>query len=111
MAGLGGSVRTNYARDEGHLQLGTTKASTHVPGYCGHIPTNTNPNAAVAPRDPNAKTLVIENYKPYQGWVLRGYACYIKQRLHNHSSGHICGALYAELKWKVYRAVMGIPCC
>lgn len=81
MAGLGGSVRTNYARDEGHLQLGTTKASTHVPGYCGHIPTNTNPNAAVAPRDPNAKTLVIENYKPYQGWVLRQYPCCIKQRL------------------------------
>ncbi|GAX83693.1 hypothetical protein CEUSTIGMA_g11118.t1 [Chlamydomonas eustigma] len=60
---------------EENLQLGTTKMSPHVPGYTGHIPSSTAPGASVsspAPlRDPNAKNLIIENYKPMLGYTGR----------------------------------------
>eukprot|EP00195_Chlamydomonas_chlamydogama_P014466 CAMPEP_0202894296 /NCGR_PEP_ID=MMETSP1392-20130828/3728_1 /ASSEMBLY_ACC=CAM_ASM_000868 /TAXON_ID=225041 /ORGANISM="Chlamydomonas chlamydogama, Strain SAG 11-48b" /LENGTH=205 /DNA_ID=CAMNT_0049578947 /DNA_START=139 /DNA_END=757 /DNA_ORIENTATION=- len=55
-------------KDDPTLQLGTTKNSPHVPGYTGHIPKTNAPNT-VAARDPNSKTLVIENFRPYAGYT------------------------------------------
>ncbi|KAG2444933.1 hypothetical protein HXX76_001669 [Chlamydomonas incerta] len=46
------------------LELGTTKQSAHIPGYCGHIP-KTATNADPAPQRTHDKSLVVENFKPY----------------------------------------------
>ncbi|KXZ55199.1 hypothetical protein GPECTOR_3g343 [Gonium pectorale] len=46
------------------LNLGTTRASPHVPGYCGHIP-KTMTAADPIPTRTIDKSLILENYKPY----------------------------------------------
>ncbi|KAG2448506.1 hypothetical protein HYH02_006397 [Chlamydomonas schloesseri] len=46
------------------LEMGTTKQSAHIPGYCGHIP-KTAATTDPAPQRTHDKSLVVENYKPY----------------------------------------------
>ncbi|PNW88686.1 hypothetical protein CHLRE_01g040400v5 [Chlamydomonas reinhardtii] len=46
------------------LELGTTKQSSHIPGYSGHIP-KTSTTADPAPHRTHDKSLLVENFKPY----------------------------------------------
>jgi len=47
---------------------------SHIPfvssGYTGHIPARVTPSSLTI-RDPNAKSLIMENYTPYQGYTGR----------------------------------------
>lgn len=49
--------------DAAALQLGTTKASQHVPGFTGHIPSDAQARTQRVTERSTDKSLFAENYK------------------------------------------------
>ncbi len=66
-----GQARVSDLERDRSLQLGTTKASQHIPGFTGHIPHNDAQRAQqVAARDVDkSKPLITVNYNPIPGRV------------------------------------------